>query len=118
MSIKTQNSTNTTDYRLILATEEGTYYFLPEQIVRMKSSSNYTSIYFTHRKPMLAAKVLKEFEVELMPFGFLRTHKSHLVNKNYIACIAQRGNIVMSDASVAELSRRKKPEALRSLKNK
>jgi len=111
-----QTSIAVDNYRLILATSAGTYYFLPEQIVRMKSSSNYTNIYFTNRKPLLTAKVLKEFESELVPFGFLRTHKSHLVNKKYIAHVASDGNIIMNDDSTAEISRRKKPEVLRLLK--
>ncbi|MEP6676417.1 MAG: LytTR family DNA-binding domain-containing protein [Ferruginibacter sp.] len=110
------NYNNTNAYRLVLATNDGTYYFSPEQIVRMESSSNYTNIYFTDRKPILASKVLKEFEEALLPFGFLRTHRSHLVNRRYITRIANDGNIVMEDLSKAELSRRRKSEVLKMLR--
>jgi two-component system LytT family response regulator len=104
------------DYRLVLATNTGTFYFSPAQIVRMESCSNYTNIFFTDRKPILASKVLKEFEEALVPFGFLRTHRSHLVNRKYITRIANDGNIVMEDLSKAEISRRKKSEVLKLLR--
>ena len=114
----TTNMFSENSYRLTLATTEGIYYFSPENIVRMKSRSSYTNIYFTNRKPILASKVLKEFEEELAPFGFLRTHKSHLVNKKHIAHVAHDGNIIMNDDSTAELSRRKKTEVLKLLKTR
>ena len=104
------------EYRLVLATNMGTFYFSPEQIVRMESCSNYTNIFFTDRKPLLASKVLKEFEEALLPFGFLRTHRSHLVNRKYITRIAPDGNIVMEDLSKAEISRRKKAGILKVLR--
>ncbi|MEO6723019.1 MAG: LytTR family DNA-binding domain-containing protein [Ferruginibacter sp.] len=116
MTNNTQNIHSENSYRLTLATSEGTYYFSPEHIVRLKSSSSYTNIYFTNRKPILASKVLKEFEEELAPFGFLRTHKSHLVNRKYVAHVAPDGNIIMNDDSRAEISRRKKTEVLKLLK--
>lgn len=113
----TQYAVKAKDYRLVLTTNSGTFYFSPEQIVRMESCSSYTNIFFTDRKPILASKVLKEFEEALEPFGFLRTHRSHLVNRKYITRIANDGNIVMEDLSKAELSRRKKSEILKLLRS-
>ena len=105
------------DYKLALATNAGTFFFSPEQIIRMESCSNYTNIFFTDRRPILASKILKEFEEALVPFGFLRTHRSHLVNRRYITHIAGDGCIIMEDMSKAEISRRKKVEIKRLLKN-
>ena len=107
----------TIDATLSIATSEGRYFFSPGDIVRLEASSNYTNIFFTNKKKMLTAKVLKEFEQMLEPFGFVRTHRTHLVNRQHILYITREGNIVMKDASVAEISRRMKSGVMKILKN-
>ena len=115
MEISTQSS-SLHEYKLALATNAGTFYFSPEQIIRMESCSNYTNIFFKDRRPILASKILKEFEEALVPFGFLRTHRSHLVNRRYITYIGG-DSILMEDMSKAEISRRRKMEVKKLLKN-
>lgn len=105
------------DSTLSIVTSEGRYFFNPDEIVRLEASSNYTNIYFTNKKKMLTAKVLKEFEEMLEPFGFVRTHRTHLVNRHHILCITRDRNIIMKDASVAEISRRMKSGVMRTLQN-
>lgn len=95
---------------------DGRYFFKPEEIVRLEASSNYTNIYFSNKKKMIAAKVLKEFEEMLQPFGFVRTHRTHLVNRQHILCVTPHGNIIMKDSSVAEISRRMKSGVMKILK--
>ena len=68
------------------------------------------------QKKMITAKVLKEFEEMLEPFGFVRTHRTHLVNRQHILCITT-DNIIMKDASVAGISRRMKSGVMKILKN-
>jgi len=104
------------NHKLSVATSEGLYFFYADEIVRLEASSNYTYIHFTNRKPMLIAKVLGEYEEQLAFAGFVRTHRSHLVNKQYITFIDGHGNIVMEDNSRVEISRRKKKEVLTELK--
>jgi two-component system, LytTR family, response regulator len=103
-------------YKLTISTSEGTYFFKPEEIIRLEASSNYTHIYFTNHKMILAAKVLKDFAAQLEPFGFIRTHRSHLINSQYVLSVDTSGQIIMEDASVAEFSRRMKKVALKALK--
>jgi two-component system, LytTR family, response regulator len=100
-----------------LATAEGRYFFQPEEIIRLEASSNYTKIYFSNKTKMVTAKVLKEFATMLEPFGFVRTHRTHLVNRQHILCVTPEGNIIMKDASVAEISRRMKSGVMKVLKN-
>ena len=47
---------------------------------------------------------LSEFEKELAPFDFIRTHKSYLVNCKYIYAI-EKGHIVLDDKTEIPLSR-------------
>lgn len=102
---------------ITVATAGGQYFFQPEEIVRLEASSNYTKIYFRNKTNMIAAKVLKEFVEMLEPFGFVRTHRTHLVNRQHILCVTPDGNIIMKDASVAEISRRMKSGVMKVLKN-
>ncbi|CAN5771695.1 hypothetical protein BH11BAC3_BH11BAC3_05090 [soil metagenome] len=105
------------DGHLSLQTSDGKSFFLPEQIVRLEASSNYTKIFFVNRPSMLFAKVLKDFELPLVPLGFLRTHRSHLINKKFIHTINNMGEIIMEDDSVAIISRRRKDSVVKSLLN-
>ena len=105
----------TTNSKIAVATLEGCYFFGPEEIIRLEASSNYTCIYFTNRKPMIIARVLGSYEDLLLELGFVRTHRSHLINKEYVRFIDGNGQIVMQDASRAEISRRKRKEVIRVL---
>ena len=107
----------TQNYKLTVVTLKGTYFYSPEEIIRLEASSNYTTIYLINKKKILITKVLKEFATMLEPLGFIRTHRSHLVNREYIAFVDESGNIIMKDASVAEISRRMKSGVMRVLKN-
>ncbi len=109
-------SENKDDFKLALSTTEGTYFYKPEQIVRLEGESNYTRFFFTEKKPILASKTLREFEDILATHGFLRIHKSHLINKKHITKLSGNGVLTMSDKSMVEISRRKKAEIAEYLK--
>jgi two-component system, LytTR family, response regulator len=96
------------DHPIKLPTNKGTEFFLPAQIIRLEAKSNYTKIFFTNHLSIITAKVLKEFEPQLMPLGFVRTHRSHLVNKQYIQEVCNNGSIIMNDHSTAEISKRRR----------
>ena len=106
---------HTTYSSITIATSEGKYFFNPEEIIRLEASSNYTNIYFHNKKKMITAKVLKEFAALLEPLGFVRTHRTHLVNRQHILCVTPEGNIIMKDASVASISRRMKSGVMKAL---
>lgn len=66
---------------------------------------------------MLTSRVLKDFAIQLEPLGFLRTHRTHLVNRLHVLCVTPEGNIIMKDASTAGISRRKKRHVMELLRN-
>ena len=104
------------DTSLLIFPYKGGYYrFAPEQIIRLQSDSNYTYIHTTGRKPILMATVLGVYEHMLQPFGFIRTHRSHLINAHHISVIDATGEITMNDASKVEISRRKRKDVVRYL---
>lgn len=60
-------------------------------IIRLEAERNYTFIFLENDKKVLVSKNLKEFEQLLLPFDFLRIHKSHLVNVKYISHFVKKG---------------------------
>ena len=93
----------------------GSHSFLPEQIIRLEADSNYTYIFFNNHKPILMAKVLRNYQRLLEPFGFIRTHRSHLINRQHVVALDINGDIVMDDHSKAGISRRKRREVIMAL---
>lgn len=112
--MKTSTTEAISNNRLALADNKGIYYFLLKQIVRMEANNVYTTIYFESHPPFTVSKVLGTYDDLLKPFGFIRTHRSHLVNRDFVKCVTTH-SIIMQDASVAELARRKKQEVIRQL---
>lgn len=93
---------------LRLQTPKGRLFFSPGSIIRLESESNYTYVHFADRKPLLVAKVLREFEDLLEPFGFLRIHRSHIINPEHITRIDAEGGVCLTDEYTAFVSRRRR----------
>lgn len=111
------NAIDKSNFKLALPTSEGTYFFHPEEIIRLEGESNYTKFFFTNRKNLLTSKTLKEYEELLLAHGFIRTHKSHLINKKHVVNYSSKGFLTMLDTSRVEISRRRKEEVMEALKS-
>jgi two-component system, LytTR family, response regulator len=105
------------DFKLALPTLQGTFFYKPEEIVRLEGESNYTKFFFTGQKAMLTSKTLKEYEDILLSHNFIRVHKSHIVNKLHVVNYTSDGMLTMTDGSKVEISRRRKEEVMEYLKS-
>lgn len=97
------------------ATSDGLHFFNPHEIVRLEAISNYTKIYFANNKKLVSSKVLKTYVKMLEPFGFVRTHRTHLVKRHHIVTVTSHDVIIMKDASVASISRRMRGQVMKQL---
>jgi len=104
------------EFRLALPTKEGVHFLRPAEIVRCESLGNYTRFLMDDGKTYLISKTLGEYDVLLGPYNFIRTHKSHLVNKKFISFIDHDGFAILKDNSKVEVSRRRKDDVMQSLK--
>lgn len=104
-------------FKLALSTMEGVFLFEPTNIIRLEGESNYTRFYFSNRKPLLVSRTLKEYEEILSAHDFIRVHKSHLVNKKFITQMDREGFLGLTDGSHILVSRRKKDQVLKELKD-
>ncbi|MCE6991026.1 LytTR family DNA-binding domain-containing protein [Dyadobacter sp. CY323] len=108
---------NPKDFRLAIPSKEGVFFLTIDQIVRMQGDGNYTFIHLKEKRPIVTSKTLKYYEEMLDEFGFIRTHKSHLVNPLHIVKLApDRDCLMLSDGSQVEISRRKKEDVIEMLK--
>lgn len=110
------NAASSEEFRLALPTKEGVHFLLPNDIIRCEALGNYTRFYVTSGKSYLISKTLGEYDTLLTPQNFIRTHKSHLVNKKFISFIDHDGFAVLKDNSKVEVSRRRKEEVMDALK--
>lgn len=104
------------NFKLAVSTTDGCFFFNTDEIIRLEAEGAYTLIRFTNRKPLLVSKILKDYEELLGDHGFVRLHKSHLVNVLYITAVSAQGNAVLSDGSMVEISRRRKGDVMDILK--
>ena len=109
-------ATATEEFMLALPTKEGVHYLQPPDIIRCEAVGNYTKFFVSGGKTYLISRTLGEYDTLLTPQQFIRTHKSHLVNKKYISFIDHDGFAVLKDNSRVEISRRRKEEVMSSLK--
>jgi two-component system, LytTR family, response regulator len=106
------------DFKLAINTTNGTHFFHTHEIIRLEAESNYTKIFFSNKKNMLASRTLRDYEEILTSHGFIRTHKSHLVNKEHVVNYMSDGLLTMTDDSRVEISRRRQHEVMGILKRK
>jgi two-component system, LytTR family, response regulator len=113
-NIKDKNSVSK---RIILSTSEGMHVIDIRDIIRCESDDYYTRFFIKERKPIMVSKTLKENEELLSEFGFIRPHKSHLVNVRYIKSYIKvdGGYILLQDGTTVPVSRRKKEKILEEL---
>ncbi len=102
--------------RLAVAMREGVIFIDIPSIVRCEADNVYTTIVLTDRK-VVSSKPIKDFEARLRPHGFIRVHRSHLVNTTRIDRYlrGEPGTLEMSDRSAIPVSATFKEELHRAL---
>lgn len=103
-------------FKLALTSSSGLRLASPDEIIHCTGINNYTRFYLTDGTNMMISKTIKEFEELLADYGFIRTHKSHLVNIAYIKEIKNDNVIILKNGQQVEISRRRLPEVMEVLK--
>lgn len=83
-------------------------------IVYCTANDNFTDFHFTAHPKRMICRTLKFYEELLEDSGFLRVHKSHLVNLGHVVKYTRGkgGQLTMSDGSVITVSPQKKEQLL------
>ena len=88
-----------------------------DNLVRIEATSNYSRLFLSDGTSILVAKVLKQFEAQLNGHEFIRTHKTHLVNMQYIrSCTGLlHKTLQLNNGDEIAISRAKQPIVLKRL---
>ena len=114
MQYSLQNPGN--NFKLMIASNEGPYFILTDDILFAEGHNNYTHFHLTRQRKLVASKTLLEFENLLSDQGFMRVHKSFLVNLKHVErYLSKNGTLLLIDGSEVEVSRRKKDEVRNGL---
>ncbi|MDL2215098.1 LytTR family DNA-binding domain-containing protein [Dysgonomonas sp. OttesenSCG-928-M03] len=103
--------------QVILPTLEGFEVIKMENIIRLQGNGNFTDIYLSDKSKKMVCRFLKHF-TEILPYPFIRVHKSHIVNIEFIKSYhkGSGGYVVLEDGTEIEISAGYKDEFLRVFK--
>ena len=120
-SVKTLSENVSTDYlpskKIVLSTSDKIHVLKVTDIVRCEAADTYTIFHLQNGEQIVVTKTLKEYEELLSEFNFLRIHKSHLVNMQYVNNFEKTdgGYINLSNGSKVPVATRKKDELMQWL---
>jgi two-component system LytT family response regulator len=106
------------EYKLAISTLEGVFFYQPKDLIRCEGESNYTTFYPEHAKPLLVSHTLKDYESILREYGFVRVHRSHLVNLRFVERMDRDGFLWLTNGDSIPVSRRRKDMVMGQLKGK
>ncbi|MBK5722070.1 response regulator transcription factor [Dysgonomonas sp. Marseille-P4677] len=103
--------------QVILPTLEGFEVVKMEEIVRLQGNGNFTDIYLRDKSKKMVCRFLKHFS-EILPYPFIRIHKSHIVNFNFVKSYHKNsgGYVTLEDGTEIEISSSYKEEFLKFFK--
>ena len=107
-----------TKMRLCIPSLKGFQVIELDDILYAESSGNYTNLYFLNKQMVCTSKPMHEYETLLEDAGFVRIHKSILVNllhvKEYLR--GEGGSVILSNGHEVEVARRKKDLLIAKMK--
>lgn len=105
---------NNKEQKIVLPQMDGFEVVKMKHIIRAEAADNYTILYLENGKKHTMSKTLKFYENLLSGYGFLRTHKSHLLNTDHIVKYKKGkvGEAIMSDGSSVLVSSNSKKELM------
>jgi DNA-binding LytR/AlgR family response regulator len=82
-----------------------------DQILFLEGDINYTHFHFESRPRATIAHCLKHFEADLLPNGFVRIHRSYIVNARFVRKTNLLTNtITLTDGTMLKVARRRVKE--------
>ena len=112
------NKGNPNEMRLCLPTLKGFIILKLDEIIYCEAERSYTIFHLEANKSVIVSKPLLDYENLLGDAGFLRIHKSFLINLRHVKEYqrGEGGMVIMNNNSEIEVSRRKKEQFLLKIK--
>lgn len=89
---------------------DGVHFVRLSEIVRLEAEDNYTHFILKAGGKVTASKTIKAYEDTLVRMNFVRVHKKHIVNMNFMKTYikGEGGYLKLENGDTIEVSRRKK----------
>lgn len=84
------------ELKIALNTQSGTILILLKDIISLHASGSYTFFLLNKQRRIVASKRLSEFE-RLEEHKFLRIHRSHMINLEYLVKATKQATVIMED---------------------
>ncbi|MBX2897577.1 MAG: response regulator transcription factor [Cyclobacteriaceae bacterium] len=109
-----ENKKNSAHQKIMLPTLEGFEIVNINSILYCEGADNFTKFHFEHGQPLLICRTLKYFEEILKEHRFVRIHRSHLINPDFVVRYSKGkgGYVTMKNNQELEISPNKKQEFL------
>lgn len=101
--------------KLTLTSGDRSYFIPPGDVVWCEADVNYTNLHLADERRFVSARTLKDYEDMLTPLGFLRTHRSYLVNRAHIDHLDKSGYVVLRNGRKVEVASRRREEVAKAL---
>lgn len=100
--------------RISLQTERFTHLIGLDELAYCEAHGNYTKIHLKNGREIVISRTLKQFEDQLGQHGFIRIHRTFMVNSRFITGLEKQdgGSVVLEGNVLVPISRRKKDEVL------
>ena len=97
---------------------DGVHFVRLRDIVRLEAEDNYTHFILKTNNKITASKTIKAYEDTLLRLNFVRVHKKHIVNMNYMKTYikGEGGYLILENGETIEVSRRKKASLMDSVR--
>jgi two-component system, LytTR family, response regulator len=101
--------------KLTLTSGDRSYFVDPSEVTWCEADINYTNLHLADDRRFVSARTLKDYEDMLTPLGFLRTHRSYLVNRAHVDHFDRSGFVVLRNGKRVEVASRRKEDVARAL---
>lgn len=100
--------------KIMLPTMEGFEIVAVDDIICCEADDNFTRFHLKDGKQLMICRTLKHFEEVLSDNSFIRIHRSHLINTNYVVRYTKGkgGYVTLDNGLELEVSSNKKAEFL------
>ena len=100
--------------KVVLPVMEGFEVVKVKEIMRCQANGNFTDIYLQEGKKKMICRPLKHFEEILTEAGFMRIHRAHLINLEYVMGYirGKAGQVRMEDGTELQVSASYKKELM------
>jgi two-component system, LytTR family, response regulator len=78
-----------------------------EDIIRLEAEGNYTRLVLRDGRSFILSRTLSDYN-ESFPTQFVRVHRSHIINLNFVGCIKKYSGheIILTNGTTIPISRR------------